>query len=92
MTRRHVIVYGTVLSVVLILWLVPRSVTVRNPVILILLALPMLFGQLKRNWFYGVRTGYSMSSDETWYRQNVIGGVALLAWGLGWLGMILLGR
>jgi uncharacterized membrane protein len=90
MTRRDVIVYATVAAVVLILWLVPRSVSVRNPVVMILLSLPMVFGQLKRNWFYGVRTGYSMSSDEVWYRQNVIGGVALLAWGIGWLAMILL--
>ena len=58
----------------LILWFVPRSVSVRNPVVLILLALPMVFGQVKRNWFYGVRTGYSMSSDEVWYRQTVIRG------------------
>jgi hypothetical protein len=45
-------------------------------------ALPMILGLLPRNWLYGMRMRYSMSSEEAWYRQNVIGGIALLLWAL----------
>jgi hypothetical protein len=52
-------------------------------------ALPMTLGLVPRNWLYGMRTPYSMSSAGAWYRQNVIGGIALLLWGLGWLVMVI---
>jgi K+ transporter len=76
---------GTSLIVGLILWFVPASVPARNPILLIIVALPMILGLLPRNRLYGMRSRYSMSSDGAWYRQNVIGGIALLLWGLVWL-------
>jgi hypothetical protein len=86
-TLRRTVLAGTVSIVGLILWFVPESVRTRNPIVLIIVALPMILGLLPRNWLYGVRTRYSMSSEGAWYRQNVIGGMALLLWGLVWLVM-----
>jgi len=84
---RRTVLAGTVSIVGLILWFVPESVRTRNPIVLIIVALPMILGLLPRNWLYGVRTRHSMSSEGAWYRQNVIGGMALLLWGLVWLVM-----
>jgi K+ transporter len=81
------VLVGTSLIVGIILWFVPESVPTRNPILLIIVALPMILGLLPRNWLYGMRSRYSMSSEAAWYRQNVIGGIALLLWGLVWLVM-----
>ena len=86
---RRTVLVGTLLIAGLILWFVPDSVRVRNPIVLMIAALPMILGLLPRNWLYGMRTPYSMSSDGAWYRQNVIGGIALLVWGLVWLLMVI---
>jgi hypothetical protein len=53
------------------LMLVPES-TARTPLLLMLLAVPLLWGLVPRNRIYGMRTCYALSSDERWYRQNVI--------------------
>ena len=53
--------------------------------LLIGLAMPMLLKKVPRNSFYGFRTGYTVSSDEVWYRANQIAGIALAAVGLFWL-------
>ena len=86
---RRTMLVGTLLIVGLTLWFVPESVRTRNPILLIIVALPMILGLLPRNWLYGMRTPYSMSSEGAWYRQNVIGGIALLLWGLVWLVMVI---
>ncbi len=45
-----------------------------------------------RSAAYGMRTRYTLSgSDETWYRQNIITGVALVAGGVVWLVVLALG-
>jgi len=82
---RRMVLVGTSLIVVLILWFVPESVSTRNPILLIIVALPMILGLVPRNRLYGMRSSYSLSSEGAWYRQNVIGGIALLLWGLAWL-------
>ena len=53
---------GKLLIVGLTLWSFPDSVRTRNPILLMIVALPMILGLLPRNWLYGVRTRYSMSS------------------------------
>jgi uncharacterized membrane protein len=87
MAFRRTVMVGTVSIAGLILWFVPESVRTRDPIVLIIVAVPMILGLLPRNWLYGMRTRYSMSSEGAWYRQNVIGGIALLLWGLVWLVM-----
>src|SRR5262245_50852314 len=84
---RRMMLVGTLLIVGLILWFVPDSVPTRNPILLIIVALPMILGLVPRNRLYGMRTTYALSSEGAWYRQNVIGGMALLVWGLVWLVM-----
>lgn len=57
------------------------------PVVLIVGTVPMILGMVPRNPIYGFRTGYTMSSDEVWYRANRIAGVALFLSGLVWCGL-----
>ena len=40
------------------------------PVLIFLLAIPLLFDKIPRNRWYGFRTPTSMSSDEVWYYSN----------------------
>jgi hypothetical protein len=47
------VLVGTSLIVGLILWFVPESVPARNPILLIIVALPMILGILPRNRLYG---------------------------------------
>ena len=86
---RQAVLVGVASLVGLMLWFVPDSVRVRNPIVLIIAALPMTLGLVPRNWLYGMRTPSSMSSERAWYRQNAIGGIALLLWGLVWLVMVI---
>jgi hypothetical protein len=88
--RRWAAVIGTSVAAGLIVWFVPESTPTRNPILLIVLAWPLIFGLVPRNWLYGLRTPYTMASDERWYPQQVISGIALLLWGVVWLVMVLL--
>src|SRR5688572_12619231 len=69
----------------------PNFVTVIVPLIMIGLAIPMILEKVPRNYLYGFRTRYTLSSDEVWYRANKISGIALAAAGLAWLitGMVI---
>ena len=44
------------------------------PVVIILLALPLIFGMVPRNRWYGFRSSKARHSDEMWYRANRLGG------------------
>ncbi len=83
---------GIALSVfwgVLLLWLVPEKSRWGMPIMLIALGLPLVFRLVPRNWLYGLRTPYTLrNSEETWYRQNVISGIALVGVGIVWLGVL----
>lgn len=80
------------LYVLLLLWLIPRT-PARPPLLLIALGLPLIFRLVPRNYLYGMRTLRTLrGSEETWYRQNIITGVALVAGGVVWLGVLVLGR
>jgi hypothetical protein len=48
------------------------------------LAVPLILGMVPRNWLYGFRTAYTMSSDEAWYHANRIAGFTVLAAGAAW--------
>ena len=86
MLLRRAAVIGTLVTVGLIIWFVPQSMPARDPLLLILLAWPLIFRLVPRNWLYGMRTPYTMfSGEQVWYRQNVITGIALMIWGVVWL-------
>jgi len=42
------------------------------------IAIPLIFGWIPRNRWYGIRTAQTMVNDETWYRSNRFGGWAIL--------------
>ena len=54
------------------------------------LATPMILEMVPRNWLYGFRTAYTMSSDEAWYRGNRIAGFTVLAAGAAWTAVALI--
>jgi hypothetical protein len=60
-------------------------VTLIVPLLIIALAIPVILEKVPRNYFYGFRTPYTMSSDAVWYRANKISGVALAIGGAVWL-------
>jgi hypothetical protein len=54
------------------------------PLVLIVLAMPLIVGVVPRNWLYGFRTWYTLSSDAVWYRANrFVGVVVVVAGGVG---------
>jgi len=59
--------------------------TVIAPVIIVLLAIPLIAGWIGRNYFYGFRSQRTLESDAIWYPVNRMTGVLLLAAGLVWL-------
>jgi hypothetical protein len=72
----------------LLVWLMPRT-AYAIPVLLIALGLPLIFRLVPRNWFYGQRDWRTLrGSEETWYRQNTITGVAMTLIGVVWLAVL----
>jgi nitroreductase len=74
----------------LLVWSLPES-RLRTPIMLIALGLPLIFRLVPRNWLYGMRTPRTLwTTEETWYRQNIITGVAMVGVGVVWLGVLAL--
>ena len=48
------------------------------PVLLIGLSLPLIYGKVPPNHWYGFRTPKTLSSDAMWYRTNRVGGQYLV--------------
>ena len=60
-----------------------------GPLIMIALGVPLIFRLVPRNWIYGTRSLRTLfGTEETWYRQNVITGVAMVLVGIVWLGVL----
>jgi hypothetical protein len=47
-------------------------------ILLILISIPLIFGLIPKNRFYGIRTAKAMSDDSTWYRSNRFGAWAFI--------------
>jgi len=41
------------------------------------------FGKIKRNWFIGIRTPWTLSSENVWNKTHRFGGRLFMLWGLG---------
>ena len=68
----------------LLWWIVPKNETT-GPILMIAIGLPLIFRLVPRNWLYGTRTWRTLrGSEETWYRQNIITGVAMVLIGVVW--------
>ena len=65
----------------------PREalITVFVPLLIVVLAIPLILQKVPRNHLYGFRTPYTLSSDEVWYRANKICGIAMVIGGAAWL-------
>jgi hypothetical protein len=71
------------------IWIVPKGTMA--PALHIALGLPFIFRLVPRNWLYGLRTPHTMwTTEETWYRQNLITGVAMVLAGAIWMVVIAL--
>jgi hypothetical protein len=67
------------------LWMLPNSAATL-PLLFIALGLPLVFRLVPRNYLYGTRTSRSLwTTEEVWYRQNVITGVFMVGIGVTWL-------
>ena len=74
--------------IVLGMVVLPRT-EATGPLIMIALGLPLIFRLVPRNLIYGTRSFRTLfGTDETWYRQNVITGVAMVLIGITWLGVL----
>ena len=66
-------------------WLFSRSAATL-PLLFIALGLPLVFRLVPRNYLYGLRSPRTLwTTQETWYIQNMITGVAMVAIGVIWL-------
>jgi uncharacterized membrane protein len=57
--------------------------TVAGSIGLMMILLGNYFGKLKRNWFIGLRTPWTLSSDNVWNKTHRLGGRLFMIWGLG---------
>jgi hypothetical protein len=56
-----------------------------GPVLITLLSIPLFMKKVPRNPLYGLRTEYSMSSDDAWYSSNKVAGLGGIVGGVLWL-------
>src|SRR5687768_16441397 len=72
-------------TVAVALWMLPKSAATL-PLLFIALGLPLVFRLVPRNYVYGTRTPRSLwTTEEIWYRQNLITGVFMVGIGVVWL-------
>ena len=82
------LVYATGVCAIAV-WLKGSPLTL--PMVFIALGWPLILRLVPRNYLYGTRSPRSLwTTDEAWYRQNVITGVFMVAVGVIWLGVVAL--
>jgi len=59
------------------------SVVVAETIGLMMMILGNYFRKLKRNWFIGIRTPWTLSSENVWDKTHRLGGRLFILWGLG---------
>jgi len=57
--------------------------TVAGVIGVLMIILGNYFGKLKRNFFIGIRTPWTLSSDNVWNKTHRLGGRLFMIWGLG---------
>jgi uncharacterized membrane protein len=58
------------------------SAIVASLIGLLMMLLGNYFGKLKRNWFIGLRTPWTLSSEDVWSKTHRLGGRLFMLWGL----------
>ncbi|MFZ4648875.1 MAG: SdpI family protein [Patescibacteria group bacterium] len=57
------------------------GVAVATLIGLLMMVLGNYFGKLKRNWFIGIRTPWTLSSENVWNKTHRLGGRLFMVWG-----------
>jgi uncharacterized membrane protein len=55
------------------------------PILIILVSVPLIFGWIPRNRFYGFRIPRTLASDAIWYPANKMAGILFAVAGAIWL-------
>lgn len=55
--------------------------TISGTVGLLMIVLGSYFKKLKRNWFVGIRTPWTISSENVWNKTHLLGGRLFMIWG-----------
>ncbi|MHB9019434.1 MAG: SdpI family protein [Minisyncoccota bacterium] len=58
------------------------GVIVSSAVGILMIALGNYFKKIKRNWFIGIRTPWTISSENVWTKTHLLGGRLFVIWGL----------
>src|SRR3989344_2442875 len=61
---------------------VPIDKTVPLAIGLLMIFLGNLMGKIKNNWFVGIRTPWTLSSENVWNKTHRVGGYAFIIFGL----------
>ena len=64
------------------------SVQFVAPILIIVVSVPLIFGMIPPNGWYGFRTPRTISSDDVWYPANRVAGIALSLAGFVWLAAV----
>jgi len=65
------------------------SYAVLFPIAFLFLFIGYAMPNIKRNWFMGIRTPWTLSSDKVWKKTHKIGGFLFLAYGVFLIAMLL---
>jgi uncharacterized membrane protein len=62
----------------------PVEIRIVTPVLvgLLFIAIGNFMGKIKRNWFFGVRTPWTLSSENVWTKTNRFGGFTMVIFGI----------
>lgn len=58
------------------------SVIVGGTIGIMMIVIGNYLGKLKRNWFVGIKTPWTLSSDNVWNKTHRVGGRLFVIWGL----------
>lgn len=99
MAGMHVIVLGATLG-----WPIAINRVVPAAVGVLLIVIGNLLPRARSNWWFGIRTPWTLSSDRVWQKTHRVGGYLMIATGLGlllhalvaqlwtvWVAMVLVG-
>jgi len=83
------IIFGVFFTVLFIATLLPNfgydinvSYVVISMISLMFIGLGIILPKLKRNFMFGIRTGWTLSSDEVWDKTHKLGGILFILLGI----------
>lgn len=80
MAGLHIVLLGTVLG-----WPISVERVVPGAVGVLLLIIGNLLPRARSNWWFGIRTPWTLSSDRVWQKTHRVGGYLMILAGLGLL-------